>query len=168
VTPSHDGLTLRGWLAETPRSWPEIVHVFSRAGRELSDAHARGLLHGDFRPDHVRIGVDGRVRVIDFGLELGGTSDSRAPEQQLGQIVDARADQFSFCVALREALRRCGDVPDRLLRAVGRGLAVDPGQRFASMDALLAELTDRPARRRRNLAIAAAIATAAVVGVAAW
>jgi hypothetical protein len=166
VTPSHDGHTLRGWLAGNERRWTEIVAVFVRAGRELSAAHAKGLVHGDFRPDHVVVRDHGRVQVIDFGRSLRGTPDSMAPEQHLGQIVDARCDQFSYCVALRRALDGVRDVPGRVLDIVQRGLAVDPDQRFASMDALLAALTDRPARRRR-IAIAAAIATAAVVGVAA-
>jgi tetratricopeptide (TPR) repeat protein/tRNA A-37 threonylcarbamoyl transferase component Bud32 len=82
-----------------------------------------------------------------------GTISYAAPEQRGGGRVDARSDQFSFCVTLHEALwgeRRvaCGRcVPAWLRRVVMRGLAPAPGDRFPDMRALLAALD--PWRRRR-------------------
>ena len=55
------------WL-EAKRSWREIVRVFRDAARGLAAAHARGLVHRDFKPANLMIGEDGRVRVLDFGL----------------------------------------------------------------------------------------------------
>ncbi len=94
-----------------------------------------------------------------------GTPIYMAPEQHAGEHVDARADQFAFCVSLYEALYRErpfagatyqalvesvmaghvhrpeGDVvPPRLRALLLRGMAREPARRFASMDELLDEL----------------------------
>ncbi|HEY8211500.1 MAG TPA: protein kinase [Myxococcaceae bacterium] len=122
---------------------------------------------------------------------LIGTPRFMAPEQLSGKVADARADQFSFCVALYEALygtfpfqltagvelvraiqqgrflrpaagRR---VPGWLRRALVRGLSAAPESRFPSMDALLEALEGGPGRTR-GIAIAAAAAVVLIGGTA--
>jgi tetratricopeptide (TPR) repeat protein len=123
--------------------------------------------------------------------QLLGTPLYMAPEQFLSRPTDARTDQFSFCVALYEALygerpfaadslvalaqavtrgavrepAHRGRVPGFLRRLLVRGLATDPAQRYPSMDALLADLRVDPGRRRR-LAVAT-VAAAALLAAAA-
>jgi eukaryotic-like serine/threonine-protein kinase len=124
-----EGVTLREWVSEKPRSWRDIVDALIQAGEGLASAHAAGLVHRDFKPQNVLIGRDGRARVSDFGLAetskqqtIGayegtldgisltmtgavlGTPGYMAPEQLAGRSVDASADQFSFCVTAYEAL----------------------------------------------------------------
>lgn len=63
-----EGDTLKGWLSTMARPWNEVLGVFMHAGRGLAAAHAKGLVHRDFKPENVLIGTDGRPRVLDFGL----------------------------------------------------------------------------------------------------
>ncbi|MBL8974005.1 MAG: serine/threonine protein kinase [Myxococcales bacterium] len=195
------GTTLRAWLAGGP-ALAQILDVFVQAGRGLGAAHEVGVIHRDFKPENVLIGRgDGgepRCRVVDFGLahvaaagEPGvaggtvGTPAYMAPEQLLHRPVDARSDQFSFCVALHEALTGrhpfAADEPDAtgqrvlarvlagdlapgeraapawLQKVVRRGLAPDPADRYPSMHALVRELEATPGRRRRGTLLAAAV-----------
>jgi tetratricopeptide (TPR) repeat protein/predicted Ser/Thr protein kinase len=121
-----------------------------------------------------------------------GTPGYMAPEQLAGLPTDARSDQFSFCVALYEALygkRPFGgatlkahaneiaenklppppagnETPEHIYLALKRGLAADPAQRFADMDALLKALSPIAAvRGRRTLAAIVGLAVVAAFGV---
>jgi eukaryotic-like serine/threonine-protein kinase len=129
------------------------------------------------------------VRLTRTGA-LVGTPAYMAPEQHIAARVDARADQFAFCVALYEALFGAHpfpaknyvqlslsvlggrvdpmtgrtEVPVRVRKAILRGLAVDPNDRFPGMDELLAALTFDPDLRRRRR-IGAALVAAGAAGV---
>ena len=74
-----------------------------------------------------------------------------SPEQREGRVVETRADQYSFCVALSEALRNRG-APEALLAVARRGLAHNPAARFATMDELLAALQAASLANRRSRA----------------
>jgi eukaryotic-like serine/threonine-protein kinase len=62
------GQSLGKWLKIAPRTWREVLEVYTKAGQGLAAAHAAGLVHRDFKPENVMVGNDGRVLVTDFGL----------------------------------------------------------------------------------------------------
>ena len=77
------GQSLRHWAKDALRSWREVLALYAQAGRGLAAAHAAGLVHRDFKPDNAIVGLDGRVRVLDFGL---ARRDRQAP------VADALAE----------------------------------------------------------------------------
>ena len=126
-----EGQTATRWAEGQPAS--AIIEVFLRVGEALRDAHERGLVHRDVKPDNVIIGRDGRPRLVDFGLvraaasdpaamevtasqraderagtetgQVMGTPAYMAPEQHFGsEDVGPAADQYAFCVSLWELL----------------------------------------------------------------
>jgi len=207
-----DGQDLADWLCDE-HSWDEIVRVFVDAGRGLEAAHAAGIVHRDFKPANVLVAKDATVQVTDFGIALMGemqdsgdassspsddlrmtqtgvaigTPSYMSPEQHETRPLDARTDQFSFAVALAEAvygeppftgesradlaMAVCTeeptlperDVPAALRRILRKALRRDRDQRYPSMSELLRELEqiDRPATWR-PWAVAGAIAVAAI------
>jgi eukaryotic-like serine/threonine-protein kinase len=166
------GTTLRRYAGERP-GWRGVVDAYRQAGAGLDAAHQAGVVHRDFKPDNVIRGDDGRVRVLDFGLAgitAGdgsgdaplGTPRYRSPERERGEPATAASDQYAFGVSLREGLEANPGAPAWIQAVVARATAAAAGDRFPSMQALLAALVRDPARRRLRIALGAALAAAAV------
>ena len=127
------------------------------------------------------------TQLTDDGLVMG-TPKTMSPEQHAGKVADERADQFSFCATLFEALfgkppyrgrtvhelshrklrgqiaaiPSSSRVPPRVRRAVLRGLEAKAKDRWPSMGELIEEL-EAGTRRRWPRAVAA-VAVVAVAG----
>ncbi len=173
---------------------PDNVLVGSDGRVRVTDfGLARSLVTGH-TDDSVRFALTAagplRVTLTATGAVMG-TPRYMAPEQLRGADVSAAADQFSFCVALYEALYGvhpiAGDTavkmveenaraqpppedstaPPWLWPVLARGLDPQPHKRFPSMAALLVELTPPQPSPRRRTYIAMAGAAALVLGGAA-
>jgi serine/threonine-protein kinase len=173
-----------------PMPAARAIHLMLQMCDSLGEAHEHGLVHRDVKPANVYVCRYGRrvdhVKVLDFGLvkaedrkddhDLALTADGRvsgtpafmAPEQALGEAVDARTDIYQLgCVAfwmLTGAYVFRGDsamgtmmmhvqaepdapssrvelpIPESLDRLVLACLAKDPARRPESIDALVGEL----------------------------
>ena len=98
-----DGQTLSAWSAEARRDWREVLEVMVAAGEGLAAAHEAGLLHRDFKPDNVMVGTDARVRVMDFGLALGGEA-ARDETHELDARLSPQLDALALRVTRDGAL----------------------------------------------------------------
>ncbi|MCY1070454.1 serine/threonine-protein kinase [Nannocystis sp. RBIL2] len=138
------------------------------------------------------VSVDSRLTRVGA---LVGTPAYMAPEQFMGLPTSPRTDQFSFCVALWEAVHGAhpfGDggavallqaisrgklrpiprdkrTPAWLPRALARGLSVDPRARWPDVGALLDVLERRALRSRRaRRSGAAGLALGLLLGAGVW
>ncbi|MCY1020006.1 protein kinase domain-containing protein [Pyxidicoccus sp. MSG2] len=109
------GITLRV-LVDACRGLDAAHRVVDEGGRPLR------IVHRDFTPDNIHVGVNGAVKVIDFGIAkadalgsgtepgvLKGKFFYMSPEMIAGKQVDHRADLFAAGVMLYEQL--CGRRP---------------------------------------------------------
>jgi serine/threonine-protein kinase len=182
-----DGITLGDLIRERGGIDPaEAVKLILPIVDALCHVHAHGVVHRDVKPDNIllsRDDVDTSPKLLDFGVAklmdrdelppgttdrsvLIGSPSYMAPEQaKLSEHIDHRADIWSVCVVLYEAIsgRQAfpgeGIAPLRdvvetnlppldetgageleLFQVLERGLEKDPELRFQSMDELGTEL----------------------------
>ncbi len=200
-----DGESLRARLERGPLSVEQTLDVASQVLRGLAELHRVNVVHRDVKPSNILIRSDGRVKLADLGLARNfdddefrvtktdavvGTWEYLAPEQALGQPVDARTDLYAFGVVLYECLTgampfpggssiegvlarlrqrprdlrdACPDAPRWLVSIVERLLERQPSNRFASADELRSWIErGRAPRRWKRIAGSAAVAIAAI------
>ena len=117
-----EGHTLREEIASARRPGPaDVVRTARDISAALAAAHTGGVMHRDLKPENVMRTLDGRVKILDFGLArvdvpsseppaiqvtqpgmLVGTPGYMAPEQLNGERGDSRVDVFAFGVVLYE------------------------------------------------------------------
>lgn len=118
-----EGRSLRAVLKDHgPISLPVAVDIGRQVLRSLIEAHGKGVVHRDIKPDNIMLcdqsGTRNFVKVLDFGLarrdddrafqtasgQSLGTANYMAPEQVSGRPVDARTDLYALGHTLLEAV----------------------------------------------------------------
>ena len=160
-------------------------------GLALGDPAARSTAQPrpDDEGDDGSITLDENASLTHTGAIMG-TPVFMSPEQHLGAVAGPQSDQYSFCVALWEALyaelpmasgslvelrqavlggerrepKDARGVPGWVRKALERGLSLDPDDRYPSMRALLSELRRDPARARRRAVLVVAGLAATLAG----
>jgi eukaryotic-like serine/threonine-protein kinase len=170
--------TLADRIGSGPMSVAQVFDVVRQVGLGLQTLHDRSVLHRDVKPANVLFRtVDGQVHamVADLGLGksldvssrltvIAGTPTYVAPEQARGELLDARADQYSLAAItyllltgrppyLHASLAAASDpgplppltnedqpIPTAVAAVVSRGLAVDRDQRYPDVTSYVAAL----------------------------
>jgi len=121
--PFITGESLRTRMARARIELPVAIKVLSDVARALDYAHRQGVIHRDIKPENILLS-DGIAMVTDFGIakalsaaktqapggtltQLGtslGTPAYMAPEQAVGDTVDARADLYAWGMVAYEML----------------------------------------------------------------
>jgi eukaryotic-like serine/threonine-protein kinase len=129
-----EGETLRDRLRKGALSRRKALEYARQIATGLAAAHAKAITHRDLKPENLFLTLDGRVKILDFGLakltlpeastgveaskaasgatpsphrESGsilGTPGYIAPEQLRGGVVDHRSDLFNLGAILYEML----------------------------------------------------------------
>jgi len=123
-----NGAALNDMITQ-PMAADRLLNIMIQTGHGLAAAHAKGIVHRDMKPENifVTIGANGEdiPKILDFGIAkvsgnegqnhltrtgtIFGTPFYMAPEQALGNPVDARTDIYAVGVIMYECF--AGSLP---------------------------------------------------------
>lgn len=128
------------------------------------DGELRNLVHCDVSPHNILVGVDGKARLVDFGVANGtahsdpdagdkvkGKYGYMSPEQASGERIDRRSDVFALGIVLfelttGERLFR-GETPAHTLRLVQAARIPNPARLVPGYPERLAAIVQRSLER---------------------
>src|SRR3989475_7508557 len=115
------GVTLNERLIHGPLPEKDVIRLGMQLAEGLEAGHKENVIHRDIKPGNIRLTLDGRAKILDFGLAKVvrptsetatadgltgtgtiGTLPYMAPEQLRGGQVDARTDIWALGTVLYE------------------------------------------------------------------
>ena len=107
----------------------EAIDIMIQLTAATAEAHRRGIIHRDIKPQNVIVKSDGSIKMLDFGIALAkgsmqltqannvmGSVHYLAPELAKGQSASPQSDIYALGICLFEMLT--GDVPFKADQAV--------------------------------------------------
>ncbi len=166
-----EGQDLSAWLAREKPDLQTRLDLFERIAEAVAHAHQRLIVHGDIKPNNIRIREDGSVKLMDFGvarlLESGEidhpgpralTPAFAAPEQRAGEDITPGSDVWSLGALLKwllgmsSAETPAADTSHPELAAIAsKACAKKQNHRYGNVSEIIADL--RRYRQRLPLSI---------------
>ena len=154
-----EGETLQDRLQQRKRLPPlEVRRIAEAVALALEEAHAQKVIHRDVKPGNVLLGLDGSIKVADFGIAraLDATSQTQtgtflgsvayASPETINGATDLRGDLYSLGILLYQALLGHvpfeGQAPAAVMRMHERDRPPDL-DRLRAADADLAAIIER-------------------------
>lgn len=107
----------------------EAIDIMKQLCSAVAEAHTRGIIHRDIKPQNVIVKSDGSVKILDFGIATAkgsmqltqannvmGSVHYLAPELAKGESASPQSDIYALGIVLYEMLS--GDVPFKADQAV--------------------------------------------------
>jgi serine/threonine protein kinase len=160
-----DGVTIDAWCEG--RDLRDILTLFLRVCDGVSHAHRHLIIHRDLKPSNILVDAAGQPKLLDFGIAklLDDTVDATrtvermmtphyaSPEQVRGDVQTTATDVYSLGAVLHKLVkgrspRETGPsgatpparVPNDIEFVLRKALRDEPDQRYASAEALAADV----------------------------
>jgi len=165
-----EGDSLRHLLQKGRLSPERATRITAAVCDVLEFLHGHGMVHGDLAPEHVLVGADDTVKLVQFGLaskagarrltftklsQVVGDSPYVSPEEVAGKKPTAQSDVYSVGIMLYEMLTGTlpfpgGDPSERLVSYFAPPRTIDPSISPELQEVMYRALERAPQNRYPN------------------